>query len=144
MLFVYLFSNISLNKEWKIIQQGNMLEKIALIASVISALTAVTTSLRALGKSREHFRYETISKLMTSSRVVGYAANKPETNRKNLLLHLIVTIVWFILSFAFITPLLIQKWVNEKDMMVFLWVSLFVFLGIALWFIWRRVLFPQR
>jgi hypothetical protein len=121
-----------------------MLEKIAVIASVICALTAVTTSLRALGKSREQSRYETVSKLVTSSRVYGYTAHRPETTRKNLFLHLAVTIIWFILSLVFSAPLLIQRWAREKDIMVFLWVLLFVCLGIILWFIWRRVLLRER
>lgn len=121
-----------------------MLEKIAFIASVICALTAVTTSLRALGKSREQSRYETVFKLMTSSRVFGYPAHKTETTRKNLFLHLAVTIIWFILSLVFSAPLLIRRWAHEKDIMVFLWVLLFVFLGIILWFIWRRALLRER
>jgi lysylphosphatidylglycerol synthetase-like protein (DUF2156 family) len=87
-----------------------MLKNIALIASIISALTAVTTSLRALGRSR-----------------IG-----------NLSTYLIVTIIWYGLSILFVLPLLIQK-LQKKDEWLIPWILPYVILGIILWFIWQKI-----
>ena len=67
-----------------------MLKNISLIASVISALTAITTSFRALGRSRED----------------DFPTHTAATRLKGLLLHLFVTFVWFVLSIIFAVPLI--------------------------------------
>lgn len=94
----------------------------AQIASIISALAAVTTSLRALGESREYFQQE------------------PHVVRKTLLSYFAVTIVWFILSIIFIIPILIQRETDGKDVRLFIRVLLFMLLGFILWLIWRKII----
>jgi Mn2+/Fe2+ NRAMP family transporter len=98
-----------------------MIKTIAQIASVVSALAAVTTSLRALGKSREYFQqgHHVVHKKLSS--------------------YLAVTIVWFILSIIFIIPTLIHRWANERNILLFPWVFLFLLLSLVLWLIWRRI-----
>ena len=102
-----------------------MIETMAQIASLVSALAAVTTSLRALGKSCE------------------YSQQEPHVIRKKLSSYFAVTIIWFILSIMFIIPTLIQKWIDDKDILLSLWVLLFLLLGLVLWLIWRRIMFPK-
>ncbi|MBL7032402.1 MAG: hypothetical protein ISR97_04375 [Nitrospira sp.] len=67
-----------------------MLKYIPLIASVISALTAVTSSFRALGRSREK----------------DFPTGSTADRLKGLSLHLFVTFVWFGLSIIFAVPLI--------------------------------------
>lgn len=62
-----------------------MLEGISLIASAISGLTAITTSLRALGRSRED----------------DFPAGPVGKRLKALLLHIFVTFAWFGLAVVF-------------------------------------------
>lgn len=73
-----------------------MLKNISLIASVISALTAVTTSLRALGRSREE----------------DFPAGPAALRLKALMLHILVTVIWFGLSIIFAVPLIMERLVN--------------------------------
>jgi hypothetical protein len=67
-----------------------MLKNISLIASIISALTAITTSFRALGKSREE----------------DFPAGSTGVKLKALMLHLLVTVIWFGLSIIFVVPMI--------------------------------------
>ena len=121
-----------------------MLKNIALIASGISALTAVTTSLRALGKSRENLRYETESSLKTGCRIGSGKTVQPATKQNSLLIHFIVTVIWLVLSIIFAFSSLDQIWENGLDIRMFLWVSPFIVLVITLLLIWRKVLYPGR
>ena len=121
-----------------------MLKNIALIASGISALTAVTTSLRALGKSRENLRNETESSLKTGCRIGSGKTVRPNSKQNSLLIHLIVTVIWLVLSIIFAFSSLDQKWENGLDIRLFLWISPFIVLVITLLLIWRKVLYPGR
>ncbi len=121
-----------------------MLKNIALIASGISALTAVTTSLRALGKSRENLRRKTESSLKTGCRIGSGKTVRPDSKQNSLLIHFIVTVIWLVLSIIFAFSSLDQTWENGLDMRMFLWVSPFIVLVITLLLIWRKVLYPGR
>ena len=121
-----------------------MLKNIALIASFISAVTAVTTSLRALGKSRENLRDEIVSKIKTGSRTGNLKTLHPSSEKDSLLIYLIVTAIWFILSVIFSLPLYVGRWENGIDVRFFLWTLPFVALIIVLCLIWRKVMHPDN
>jgi peptidoglycan biosynthesis protein MviN/MurJ (putative lipid II flippase) len=99
-----------------------MLENILFIASIISALTAVTTSLRALGKKRES------------------SGGGKNGLRRVLHVYLFVAIIWSFLSMIFAAPILYKKWVNEQIAGLFLPVLLFFVLFIFLVVFWKKVL----
>jgi len=103
-----------------------MFGKIAQIASVISAVTAVTTSLRAVGKSRENS---------------GLA---PDKVRKIILPYRIVTVIWFVLAVIFAAPSLFDSWAGGKFISLLLLLLFFLVLGGLLYLIWRRVLILKR
>lgn len=99
-----------------------MLGKISLIASIISALTAVTTSLRALGRSRE------------------YSGLEPHELQKKLSVFRLSIIIWYVLAVVFAVPFLAGKWTEQKYAGLFLWILLFLVLWFILRIIWRRVI----
>ncbi|MBI5058059.1 MAG: hypothetical protein HZB61_15725 [Nitrospirae bacterium] len=113
------------------------MENIFLIASVISALTAVTTSLRALGKSREYARDNSKSDIQDSCRIAG--CGKQETKSPGLWQHILVTAIWFVLSVVLALPSIIQRWQTHKGSALLLWVPPLLLLIVLLWYIWRKV-----
>ncbi len=121
-----------------------MLENIALIASVISAVTAVTTSLRAVGKSREYASYEALSKIKSGCRTGSCKAIQPLKKSRGLLLHFIVTVIWFVLSIVFVVPLIIHGLQSNKGIWLFFWILPFLLLVILLWFIWRKIILRKN
>jgi len=98
-----------------------MIGKIAQVASVISAVTAVTTSLRAVGKSRENSRLA------------------PDKMRKIIFPYRIITVVWFILAIIFASPSLSEAWAEGKGVSLLLWVGFFLLIVVLLWLIWKKV-----
>ena len=118
-----------------------MLENIALIASVISALTAVTTSLRAVGKSREYARYEMLSKIKSGCRT---GTGQPLKKGRGLLIHFIVTVIWFVLSIVFVIPFIIHGLQSNKGTWLFPRILPFLLLLILLCFIWRKILLQKN
>ncbi len=76
-----------------------MLKNISLIASVISALTAITTSFRALGRSREE----------------DFPAGPFGLQLKDLRIHILVTVIWFGLSIVFAIPLIKERLSSSPD-----------------------------
>ena len=96
-----------------------MLKNISLIASVISALTAVTTSFRALGKSREE----------------DFPAGPAALRLKALMLHLLVTVIWFGLSIIFAVPLIRERLVNASLLPL---IAPFALVMIICCLIWRK------
>ncbi|MBI5408270.1 MAG: hypothetical protein HZA14_02780 [Nitrospirae bacterium] len=119
----------------------NILENIALIASIISAITAVTTSLRAMGKARESAQDELIK---TGCRTADYRGGEKKARMGGLFQHFISTVIWFILSVVFAAPLLIQKWKTQKDAVLFFWCMPFLLLIVLLWLIWRKAVTVPR
>jgi hypothetical protein len=116
-----------------------VLKNISLIASVICGLTALTTSLRALGKSREDNRRDIQTSIETSCRV-GNLNKRPEnTAQGSLLIYLVVTMIWFLLSVVFISPYMYEFWIDGKITALILWLSPFLILTIALMIIWQKV-----
>jgi hypothetical protein len=87
-----------------------MLKTIALIASGFSALTAVTTSFRALGKSRE------------------YADRENKMLRRALFLYGMVTAIWFALSIIFALPLFVRDTAGISAVGISLRIVPFLFL----------------
>jgi len=116
-----------------------MLEKISLIASIISGVTAVTSSLRAVGASREFLRNETVSKVKTSCRVGAYSPSSTVSQRSNLKLHIFVTAVWYFLSVIFALPYYSLYWTGEINTKLLLLASPFIILAFIILFIWTRV-----
>jgi len=117
-----------------------MLENIALIACTISALSAVTTSFRALGASKEFSRRQSDSVLRTSCRIAGHTAQKPLPQRSNLRLYMSVTIIWYALSVIFSVPYVMNKTGSERSMWLFIWISGYLLLAILIALIWKKVL----
>ena len=101
-----------------------MLKNISLIASVISALTAITTSLRALGKSREDSRSGTV------------VSNQAAGRFKGLSVHLFVTFTWFGLSIIFAVPFI-------KDTSFLSLIAPFALVIIICCLIWWKALSPR-
>ena len=105
-----------------------MLKNISLIASVISALTAITTSFRALGKSREDSR----SGINESSQAKGRS--------KGLLLYLFVTFVWFGLSIIFAVPLIKERLSSSPNTSLLPIIVPFALVVIVCCLIWQKAL----
>ena len=121
-----------------------MLKNIALIASVISAVTAVTTSLRALGKSRENLRCDIESSIKTGCRMSGCKTTQPSSGQNSLIMHVIVTVIWFMLAVLCALPVLHQKWERGIDIQLFLWTSPFLLLLIIICLIWWKIIQPGK
>jgi len=117
-----------------------MLENISLIASVICALTAITTSLRAIGTAREYSRHTSESKLKSGCRIGNYHADAPPSQRSSLKLHFIVTIIWITLSIIFIYPVFINKWGDGDNSQLAIFITPYLILAVIIVFIWRKVL----
>jgi len=117
-----------------------MLENIALIACVISALSAVTTSFRAIGVSKEFSRHQSEAALRTSCRIASQPAKQPVPQRISLRLHVSVTIIWYILSIIFSVPFFINKIKSDRGMWLFIWISAYLLLIILISFIWKKAL----
>lgn len=113
-----------------------MLENIALIASVISAITALTTSLRALGRSRENMTDKSVSKLKTGCRT-GCSKCTGDTGRNSsLTIHLISTVIWFVLAIIFAVP----AFTDYSAKGLFLRSLPFLFLLLLILLIWRKAM----
>ena len=81
-----------------------MIENIALIASIISAITALTTSLRAIGVSKELARQKREDLIQTGCRLGGSPDNRPASQRQCLGMYLLSTVIWYCLSIAAAVP----------------------------------------
>ncbi|HBH62149.1 MAG TPA: hypothetical protein DDX85_10520 [Nitrospiraceae bacterium] len=117
-----------------------MLENISLIACIISALSVITTSFRAIGVSREFSRHHSEDALRTSCRIEGHPAKQPVHQRSSLRLHVSVTIVWYVLSVICSIPFFINKIESHRDMWLFIWISAYLLLIILTSFIWKKAL----
>jgi len=116
-----------------------MLENISLIASVICGITAITSSLRAVGASREFSRNEAASRIKAGCRIGTFISSSSVSQRSNIKLHIFVTSVWYTLSVIFILPFLAQYWMGELDSRFFLFALPFILLAAIILFIWTRV-----
>ncbi len=116
-----------------------MLENISFIASVICALSAVTTSFRAVGVSREYSGHDTGPDMSAASRIGEYRHDVPPSQRSSLKLHFIVTLIWFSLSVIFMLPVVMQKW--EEGSMPWLTVITlsYIFILLILMALWKKV-----
>jgi hypothetical protein len=99
-----------------------MLENTLFIASIICSLTAVTTSLRALGKKREN------------------SGSGKGDLRRVLQIYLFVAIIWSFLSMIFAAPILYKKFVNGHIAGLFIPVLLFIVFFIVLAVFWKKIL----
>jgi hypothetical protein len=118
-----------------------MLENITLIASAVSGLAAVTTSLRAIGVSREYSRTERESQVKSSCSVGCSKPAPPASQRSSLKLHLFVTAVWYILSVIFALPSLTGQ---ETGSGLILWLLPFVLLAAVLIVIWHKFVIARN
>jgi hypothetical protein len=116
-----------------------MLEKIALIASIISGITAITSSFRAVGASREFAKNKNVLKVKNSCRVESPGHSSTISQRSNLKLHVFVTAVWYFLSVIFALPFYSLFWTGEIDSKLLLLASPFIILAIIILIIWSRV-----
>lgn len=117
-----------------------MLENIALIACVISGLSAVTTSFRAIGVSKEFSRHKSEAAIRTSCRIAGDPAKQPVPQRSSLRLHVSVTIIWYVLSFIFSVPFFMNKIESDKGMWLFIWISAYLLLIMLISLLWKKAL----
>ncbi len=117
-----------------------MLENISFIASVISALSALTTSLRAIGVSGEIRRSERAEKINTGCRIDSRQTEQTPKQRTSLRLHMAVTIIWYMLSFFFLIPFLMHKQTTAGNSGMIIWVSPYLLLLILILLIWKKVL----
>jgi hypothetical protein len=101
-----------------------MLKNISLIASVISALTAITTSFRALGRSRED----------------DFPAGPVNRQLKDLMIHILVTIIWFGLSIVFAIPLIKERLSSSPDTSLLPLIIPFSIVVIVCCLIWWKAL----
>ncbi len=99
-----------------------MFKVLTLIASGICALTAVTTALRALGRSREH---------------TGFGRKEL---RKILFLYMTVTGIWFVLSLVFVSPIVVRAWRGVQYGEMFLLMAPFGILFLLLCALWMHIL----
>lgn len=120
-----------------------MLENMTLIASLISGATAITTSLRAVGKSREITRAQAETRIKDGCRTGGSSSGKP-SGQGSLLIHTISTIIWLVLSIGFAVPLYHERWGNGIDIWLWIWISPYVLLLIAVFYIWSKALCFNR
>jgi hypothetical protein len=118
-----------------------MLENIALIASAVSGLTALTTSFRAIGVSREYSRTERESQVKSSCRVGCTKPPPPASQRSSLKLHLFVTVIWYILSVIFALPLLTGQ---ETRSGLIVWLLPFDHLAAVLIMIWHQFVITRN
>ena len=116
-----------------------MLEKIALIASIISGITAITSSFRAVGAAREFSKNENVLKVRTSCRVGSTGPSSTISQRSNLKLHVFVTAVWYFLSVIFALPFYSLSWTGGIDTKLLLLASPFIILAVLILIIWSRV-----
>ncbi len=117
-----------------------MLENIALIASLICALTALTTSFRAVGVSREYSKNELRAKIKTSCRMGDTDGAPPVSQRSSLRLHLSVTLIWYVLSVIFILPAALQKWSQGINVALIIGVLLYIILAAVISLVWIRLI----
>lgn len=117
-----------------------MLENIALIACIISALSAVTTSFRAIGVSRELSRSHSESALRTSCRISESNAKQHVPQRSSLRLHMAVTIIWYVLSIIFSIPFFVNKLESDRGMWMLIWISAYLLLIVLICLLWKKVL----
>ena len=105
-----------------------MLTNISLIASVISALTAITTSFRALGRSREE----------------DFPSGPDSLKLKDLMIHILVTIVWLGLSIVFAIPLIKERLSSSPDISLLPLIIPFAMVLLVCCLIWRKALSPRN
>ena len=101
-----------------------MLKYIPLIASIICGLTTITTSFRALGRSREE----------------DFPANPIGSRLKDLALHLFVTFVWFGLSIIFAVPLIKESISRSPETSLLPLIAPFALVVIICCLIWWKAL----
>jgi hypothetical protein len=117
-----------------------MIENIAIIASIISAITALTTSFRAIGISHELARQKNDDLINTGCRLGGSSGNRPSSQRQNLGMYLLSTVIWYCLSIAAAAPS-INILRKEQGLAFFLVAMIpFLLLFIIIFLIWLKII----
>jgi hypothetical protein len=101
-----------------------MLKNIPLIASIISALTAITTSFRALGRSRED----------------DFPTGPVSRQLKDLMFHILATIIWFGLSIVFAIPSIKERLSSSPDTSLLPLIVPFTMVVLVCCLIWWKTL----
>ena len=101
-----------------------MLKNIPLLASVICGLTTITTSFRALGRSREK----------------DFPTSPIGDRLKGLMLHILVTVIWFGLSIIFAVPLIKDRLTHSPDTSLLPLIVPFALVVIVCCLIWWKAL----
>ncbi len=121
-----------------------MLENISFIASVISAITALTTSIRALGKAHENATYDLKSRISTGCRLSNSGTSHSFGRSDNLLTYVVSTIIWLALSIIFALPLLSTKLTDEFDSGMVVFLIPFIMLIVSISFIWKKIFYLKK
>ncbi|MDO8281725.1 MAG: hypothetical protein Q7U10_03735 [Thermodesulfovibrionia bacterium] len=114
------------------------MENISLIASIISALTALTTSLRGLGRFREESALD-IETLKSDARLSGIKAEPVQSSNRNFFIYRLSTFIWFMLSILFAIPTLLRYREESYSLGIMIWASSFILLAVVLLLIWRKI-----
>jgi len=56
------------------------------------------------------------------------------------MLHMAVTIIWYVLSIIFSFPYFIIKIASDRGLWLFIWISAYLLLGMLIYHLWKRVL----
>jgi hypothetical protein len=114
------------------------MEKISLIASIICAVTSLTTSLRGLARSRE-FTDHDIEALASSARLPGIKTKQSFSSSHNPFIYRTSTLIWFLLAVAFAVPTLVRLLSEGDEIGILIWLLSFGLLAAVILLIWRRV-----
>jgi len=110
-------------------------EKILLAGSIIAGITALTTSLRALGMSRREKLLQEIERLRTGSRL-GNIESRPGKRHNILFQPIASTAIWFIISVAAAIPVIRA---SGESANIFLFISPFAILLLIVIIIWIKI-----
>ncbi|MBI4826661.1 MAG: hypothetical protein HY807_09640 [Nitrospirae bacterium] len=114
------------------------MENISLIAAIISALTALTTSLRGLGRTREEAAPD-IEVLKSDARLSDIKSEHHSSSNRNFFIYRLSTFIWFMLSILFAIPTFIRYREESYRLGIMIWTSSFIALAAVLLFIWRKI-----
>jgi hypothetical protein len=138
LIFFVTLADNDLLKYYSFMAIQYMIKKFSLIASIISAITAITTSIRGLARSREYPAHD-IEALKSSARLSGIRTEQGRPSNNIFFIYSLSTLIWFLLSIIFAIPIYIRFWSDKDPLGIFIWISSFIVLAVVLLTIWRKI-----